>query len=72
MEKTISKKARRNINILRKAIENGDSVRQTMKRLKLDIPINSNVSFMVRDGKFISLPMQLDLFEGGKNDNSKT
>tara|TARA_Y100000004_G_scaffold165465_1_gene196379 strand:- start:428 stop:616 length:189 start_codon:yes stop_codon:yes gene_type:complete len=53
MEKKISKKAKANLKILRIAIARGDSVRQTFKKLNLDMPIESNVSFMVRDGKFI-------------------
>ena len=67
MEKTISKKAQRNLTILRNAIARGDSVSRTMKKLNLDIPISNQLSFMVRNGKFISTPMQLDLFEGVKN-----
>ncbi len=53
MEKKISKKAKANLKILRIAIARGDSVRQTFKKLNLDMPVESNVSFMVRDGKFI-------------------
>tara|TARA_Y100000114_G_scaffold121234_1_gene116375 strand:+ start:252 stop:440 length:189 start_codon:yes stop_codon:yes gene_type:complete len=53
MEKKISKKAKANLKILRIAIARGDSVKQTFKKLNLDMPIESNVSFMVRDGKFI-------------------
>ena len=67
MEKTISKKAQRNLTILRNAIARGDSVSRTMKKLNLDIPISNQLSFMVRNGKFISTPMQLDLFEGVKD-----
>ena len=70
MEKNISKKAQRNLNILRNAIARGDSVSRTMKKLNLDIPINNQISFMVRNGKFISQPMQLELFEGVKNGKS--
>ena len=53
MEKKISKKAKANLKILRIAIARGDSVKQTFKKLNLDMPIESNVSYMVRDGKFI-------------------
>ena len=53
MEKKISKKAKANLKILRIAIARGDSVKQTFKKLNLDMPIESNVSFMVRDGKFV-------------------
>jgi hypothetical protein len=67
MEKKISKKARANLNTLRLAIARGDSVKQTFKKLNLDMPIESNVSFMVRDGKFVPNPYQLDLFEGVDN-----
>ena len=67
MEKTISKKAQRKLNILRTAIARGDSVSRTMKKLNLDMPIPNQLSFMVRNRKFISQPMQLDLFEGVKN-----
>ena len=70
MEKTISKKAQRNLTILRTAIARGDSVSRTMKKLNLDIPISNQLSFMVRNGKFISTPMQLDLFEGVKNEKN--
>ena len=72
MEKTISKKAQRNLNILRNAIARGDSVSRTMKKLNLDIPINNQISFMVRNGKFISQPMQLDLFEGVNNEKTNS
>ena len=53
MEKKISKKAKANLKILRIAIARGDSVKQTFKKLNLEMPIESNVSFMVRDGKFV-------------------
>ena len=43
------------------------SFNSTMKKLNLDMPIPNQLSFMVRNGKFISQPMQLDLFEGVKN-----
>ena len=62
MKKQISNKAKANLKILRGAIARGDSVYRTFKKLNLDVPIESNVSFMVRDGKFISMPYQLDLF----------
>ena len=67
MEKKISKKAKANLKTLRLAIARGDSVKQTFKKLNLEMPIESNVSFMVRDGKFISMSMQLDLFKGVDN-----
>ena len=35
MEKTISKKAQRNLNIMRTAIARGDSVSRAMKKLNL-------------------------------------
>jgi len=72
MEKTISKKAQRNLNILRNAIARGDSVSRTMKKLNLDIPMSNQISFMVRNGKFISTPMQLDLFEGVSNEKANS
>ena len=72
MEKTISKKAQRNLNILRNAIARGDSVSRTMKKLNLDIPMSNQISFMVRNGKFISPPMQLDLFEGVSNEKANS
>ena len=72
MEKNISKKAQRNLNILRNAIARGDSVSRTMKKLNLDIPISNQISFMVRNGKFISHPMQLDLFEGVNNEKANS
>ena len=53
MEKKISKKAKANLKTLRLAIARGDSVNQTFKKLNLEMPIESNVSFMVRDGKFV-------------------
>ena len=53
MEKKISKKAKANLKTLRLAIARGDSVKQTFKKLNLEMPIESNVSFMVRDGKFV-------------------
>ena len=53
MEKKISKKAKANLKTLRLAIARGDSVRQTFKKLNLDMPVESNISFMVRDGKFV-------------------
>lgn len=71
MDKTISKKAQRNLTILRTAIARGDSVSRTMKKLNLDMTIPNQLSFMVRNGKFISMPMQLDLFKGVSNDNSE-
>jgi len=67
MKNKISNKAKANLNILRNAIVRGDSVRQTFKKLNVDCPIESNVSFMVRDGKFVPNPIQLDLFEGVEN-----
>ena len=67
MNNKISNKAKANLDILRNAIVRGDSVRQTFKKLNVDCPIESNVSFMVRDGKFVPNPIQLDLFEGVKN-----
>tara|TARA_R100001440_G_scaffold9149_1_gene17311 strand:- start:291 stop:512 length:222 start_codon:yes stop_codon:yes gene_type:complete len=72
MEKTISKKAQRNLTILRNAIARGDSVSRTMKKLNLDIPMSNQISFMVRNGKFISTPMQLDLFEGVSNEKANS
>ena len=65
MEKKISKKAKANIQILKSAIARGESVRLTFKKLNLEVPIDSNISFMVRDGKFI--PNQKLL--GVSNDN---
>ena len=53
MEKKISKKAKANLKTLRLAIARGDSVKKTFKKLTLEMPIESNVSFMVRDGKFV-------------------
>tara|TARA_R100000353_G_scaffold72878_1_gene55741 strand:- start:1252 stop:1443 length:192 start_codon:yes stop_codon:yes gene_type:complete len=53
MENKISKKAKANLKTLRLAIARGDSVRQTFKKLNLDMPVESNISFMVRDGKFV-------------------
>ena len=53
MEKKISKKAKANLKTLRLAIARSDSVKQTFKKLNLEMPIESNVSFMVRDGKFV-------------------
>lgn len=67
MDKKLSKKAKANLKILRLAIARGDSVKQTFKKLNVDVPIESNVSFMVRDGKFIPNPYQLDLFKGVDN-----
>ncbi|MAK12973.1 MAG: hypothetical protein CMI73_04850 [Candidatus Pelagibacter sp.] len=67
MDKKLSTKAKANLKILRLAIARGDSVKQTFKKLNVDVPIESNISFMVRDGKFISMPMQLDLFKGVDN-----
>tara|TARA_A100001011_G_scaffold215090_1_gene223070 strand:+ start:911 stop:1117 length:207 start_codon:yes stop_codon:yes gene_type:complete len=67
MDKKLSNKAKANLKILRLAIARGDSVKQTFKKLNVDVPIESNISFMVRDGKFISMPMQLDLFKGVDN-----
>ena len=57
-----------NLKILRKAIARGDSVYLTFKKLNLSVPIENNISFMVRDGKFISTTYQKDLFEGVNND----
>lgn len=68
MEKKLSNKAKANLKILRLAIARGDSVRQTLKKLNVDVPIESNISFMVRDGKFIANPFQQDLFKGVSND----
>jgi len=72
MDKNISKKAQRNLTILRTAIARGDSVSRTMKKLNLDMSIPNQLSFMVRNGKFISMPMQLDLFGGVSNDESNS
>jgi len=60
MENKISKKAKANLKTLRLAIARGDSVKQTFKKLNLDLPTDSNISFMVRNGRFV--PLQLDLF----------
>jgi hypothetical protein len=73
MENKISTKGQKNLNILRQAIKDGDSVKCTMRKLSLDLPIPNQISFMVRNGRFISNPLQLDLFGGLTNDkiNSK-
>ena len=53
MKKKVSEKAKVNFQILNNAIATGASLKKTFKKLNLEMPIKSNVSFMVRDGKFI-------------------
>lgn len=72
METNISTKGQKNLKILRQAIKNGDSVKCTMRKLSLDLPIPNQISFMVRNGRFISNPLQLDLFGGVSNDESNS
>ena len=53
MKKKVSEKAKANFIILNTAIASGASLKKTFKKLNLEMPIKSNVSFVVRDGKFI-------------------
>ncbi len=58
-----ARKISMNINILRTAIANGDKVNDTLKKLDKSYPIGENISFMVKNGRFVKKPLQLDLFE---------
>lgn len=57
-------KTAKNLNILRNAIARGDKVSDTLKRIDKNFPLGDNISFMVKNGRFVKKPMQLDLFEG--------